>query len=551
MLKIHRLRAYESSRTDVILLGHSMGGLLAAEVALLPLNYHSGIPLRHRILGTINLDVPFLGIHPGIVASGITSFFRKAPDQLEDAKLSSQAPLMTSSSNEDVSDRSTLSAAQIGNTSTSSSIAAPSIESLSIGSPDNSSRPPEAMDSKQSKLSRALYFINKHSDGLTKATKSYLTSHIEFGSCLADYKGLMTRYSAIRALDDNPRARVRFINYYTASTGHIKKSKPPVSTDNRAQPIAPEDRRPSTQQDNRDSALGTNLQNTSPRASNEGRDRGNADSSVVSSEDFSDNEPTDLGRETLTEVSDPSLAKLTNPPTREPPEIPSFSTAVATKNEATRSSSLPSADLLPPLPDPPAKPPSLDRSLYPNKDALKLASRDHDRALKTYNRQLKDRDKAIKDRRKLLDKRAKAAGNEGRDGRRKIAKQKVEPHEKDPSPLALNEDHGDGIEKATPEPPPNSDTSPPSVNKPSSSTTAGSPKPPKPPKPLKYRPFCLLPHQHDPTWIRIVMRDMDEIDAHCGLFDREGEHYGGFVTAVVERIAAWIEEAPFGNHVVP
>ncbi|KAL8985112.1 MAG: hypothetical protein Q9205_001095 [Flavoplaca limonia] len=553
------LREYESSRTDVILLGHSMGGLLAAEVALLPLNHDSRIPLRHRILGTINLDVPFLGIHPGIVASGITSFFRKATDQLEEAKSSSQAPVTTSSPSEDVSDRSALSAAQIGdtsvsNTATSSSTVAPSIGSLSIGSPDNSSRPPEAMDSKQSKLSRALYFVNKHSDGLTKATKSYLTSHIEFGSCLADYKGLMTRYSAVRALDDNPQARVRFINYYTASTGHIKKSRPPDSTHNRAQPIAPEDRRPSTQQDNRDSALDTNLQDTSPRASNGGCDRGNTDSSVVTSEDISDNEPTDLGGESMTEIPDPSLANLTNPPTREPPEITSFSTAFATKDEATMSSSLLSADLLPPLPDPPAKPPSLDRSLYLDKDALKLASRDHDRALKTYNRLLKDRDKAIKDRRKLLDKRAKAAGKEARDGGRKAAKQNARPNEKGPSPLALNDDHGDGVEKAISEPQPNPDTCPPSINKPSSSAAVRSLKPLKPskqPKPPKYRPFCLLPHQHDPTWVRIVMRDTDEIDAHCGLFDREGEHYEGFVKAVVERIAIWIEEAPLSNHVVP
>ncbi|KAL9039578.1 MAG: hypothetical protein Q9180_002444 [Flavoplaca navasiana] len=547
------LREYESSRTDVILLGHSMGGLLAAEVALLPLDHNSRIPLRHRILGTINLDVPFLGIHPGIVASGITSFFRKAPDQLEEAKSSSQAPLITSSPSEAVSDQSALSAAQTGdtsvsNTSASSSTAAPSIGSLSIGSPDNSSRPPEAMDSKQSKLSRALYFINKHSDGLTKATKSYLTSHIEFGSCLVDYKGLMTRYSAVRALDDNPQARVRFINYYTASTGHNKKSKPADSADNRAQPIAPEDLRPSTQQDNRDLALDTNFQDTSPRASNGGCDRGSTDSSVISSKDISDNEPTDLGGENMTEVPDPSLANLTNPPNREPPEIPSSLTAFATKDEATVLSSLPSADLLPPLPDPPAKPPSLDRSIYLDKDALKLASREHDRALKTYNRLLRDRDKAIKDRRKLLDKRAKAAGKEARDGGRKAAKQKAGPNEKGPSPLGLNDDHGDGIEKATPEPQPNPDTPPPSINKPSSSTAARSPKPPKP---LKYRPFCLLPHQHDSTWIRIVMRDTDEIEAHCGLFDREGEHYEGFVTAVVERIAAWIEEGPFSNHVVP
>ncbi|KAJ8609105.1 hypothetical protein MRB53_039304 [Persea americana] len=74
-----RLAPHESPETDIILLGHSMGGILAAEIVLLTSagQYHR--TLRHRILGTISFDTPFLGMHPGIVPSGIGSLFRSDP----------------------------------------------------------------------------------------------------------------------------------------------------------------------------------------------------------------------------------------------------------------------------------------------------------------------------------------------------------------------------------------------------------------------------------------------------------------------------------------
>ncbi|KAL8914365.1 MAG: hypothetical protein Q9171_000995 [Xanthocarpia ochracea] len=450
---------------------------------------HSATPLRHRILGTVNLDVPFLGIHPGIVASGISSIFSKAPD--------------------------------------------------------HSSYPPEVIDSKQSKLSRALYFINKHSDGLTKATKSYLTSHIEFGGCLVDYKGLMNRYSGIRALEDNIRSRVRFVNYYTASTGRPKKRKSPCFVEDGAQ----DTRGPNL------SGSDTELQQLTPRASTE-RGEGDAiDPHVVSSEEVSDDEPSDPCKEG---VSDQSSTDLTSLPARTSPRIPSPITATVTKPDTTTSSALSSADILPPLPDVPAKPPPLDTSMYPDKDALKIASRDHDRALKTYSRLLKDRDNAIKDRRKLLNKRAKAATKDTRDKGRKLSKYKAKTNKTPTTSITGNDDYNDGSDKAmmtSSGSQPNLDTSafslpPPSTSKPISITPAKPPKPSKEPKPLKYRPFCLLPHKPDPTWIRIVMRDVDEIDAHCGLFAREGEHYQAFVTAVVERVSAWANEASTRNQEV-
>lgn len=82
------LRPHEDAETDVVLLGHSMGGLLAAEVVLLPATSEErrreGRALEHRILGVINFDVPFLGLHPGIVKSGLASIFKPAEETHED-----------------------------------------------------------------------------------------------------------------------------------------------------------------------------------------------------------------------------------------------------------------------------------------------------------------------------------------------------------------------------------------------------------------------------------------------------------------------------------
>lgn len=76
------LEPHEGGSVDVVLLGHSMGGLLSAEVVLMPSTYENAPPLKHRVLGTVNFDVPFLGMHPGVIKSGLGSIFHSA--NLED-----------------------------------------------------------------------------------------------------------------------------------------------------------------------------------------------------------------------------------------------------------------------------------------------------------------------------------------------------------------------------------------------------------------------------------------------------------------------------------
>ncbi|KAI5118310.1 hypothetical protein M0805_006478 [Coniferiporia weirii] len=59
----------------VILLAHSMGGLLAADAAT------SASVQSKRIIGLVAFDVPFLGMHPHVIVSGITSLFPKDTEE--------------------------------------------------------------------------------------------------------------------------------------------------------------------------------------------------------------------------------------------------------------------------------------------------------------------------------------------------------------------------------------------------------------------------------------------------------------------------------------
>ncbi|KAG6846204.1 hypothetical protein H0H93_015443, partial [Arthromyces matolae] len=69
----------------VILLGHSMGGLLAAEAANHASNNYGGKP--SRIVGVIAFDTPYLGMHPHVVITGIASLFRdKEPENKKTLK---------------------------------------------------------------------------------------------------------------------------------------------------------------------------------------------------------------------------------------------------------------------------------------------------------------------------------------------------------------------------------------------------------------------------------------------------------------------------------
>ena len=59
-------------------MGHSMGGLLAADAATDLSNNRGG--KANRILGVVAFDTPYLGMHPHVVISGIASLLPKGGD---------------------------------------------------------------------------------------------------------------------------------------------------------------------------------------------------------------------------------------------------------------------------------------------------------------------------------------------------------------------------------------------------------------------------------------------------------------------------------------
>jgi hypothetical protein len=188
-----------------------MGGILAAEVALQkPSTPATGRPFRHRILGTISFDTPFLGMHPGVVVSGIGSLFRPAPEPpraySREASVSGTASPSLDSRASASTPSYAPSVAESQDSSSQMSLIQSITSPLSSSSPNdpffNPPFPNDVQLPERKGWSSIIHFVTKHSDGLTTATKQYFMSHLEFGSCLADYPGLKARYDKLRALED-------------------------------------------------------------------------------------------------------------------------------------------------------------------------------------------------------------------------------------------------------------------------------------------------------------------------------------------------------------
>lgn len=575
-LILERVCPHESDNTDVILLGHSMGGLLSAEVALLsPYSTVGNRKYRHRILGTMNFDCPFLGIHPAVVVSGIGSLFRPAPEfspGLANNEMTTESsPLgleqMPSTASEYFDSRNghstSSSQASINSGSTDT------LQSLVLSrasSQDPNYNPPFPNDIRRpvrTNWGSAVHFMTKHSDSLTRAARSYVTSHLEFGGCLADYKGLKNRYSRIRALEDAHTERVRFVNYYTASTGRPKKQKEPMqsSLGYRSRPSGSFEEPSSQELQNlhvsqrpsrspmrspRIPESGSRSRTRSPRITvEEVRDGVLIAKQVQDSEDAilvgSESGMTLLEVVAVTEeesennvyFSGNQLAtEIQAAPAYAPPEPPDEGFPVD-GNSGVRDECL----LLPPLPPLPKEPAQFNPGAYVDKDTRELALKQHSREKKAYLRALKDHAKAVKDREKLVEKREKAtkraiekeAKLKGKESTQKLLKKdEARPSASlSTSSTNLGAAPENGYECS-------SENSP--------TTTRANPEAEKPPRDRK---FCLLPpkinNEVDPCWIRVAMRDLDEVGAHCGLFEIQ-EQYAWLVSDVGNRIKDWVKE---------
>jgi hypothetical protein len=535
-----------------------MGGLLSAEVVLLPPeNPGHQNAFRHKILGTVNFDTPFLGLHPGVIMSGLGSLFRPgsaSPKQTDgqstESLLSPSAVPPDRSGLLDQSQASSpyqspaLSKVSSSYSGSVETVLSPTLSASTLppGPPltDPNFNPPFPNDVRipiRNVWSNALHFMNKHSDGITKATKQLFTSHMEFGGCMADYTGLEARYYRIRPLEDlqDPKdevqvkgeRRVRFVNYYSASTGKPKKPK------------VPKDETVKAENDAENQSQRLRSQSGSSRISVEGHQ----DDGTVLVRDTDDNDS--ISRATLESdrVSDlnPQLDMLEAAPSsiHEDEEPKCLS-------EPENVERISSTSVLPPLPILIDKPSTFDPSAYPEKDTRKLAEKDHAALVKLYRQAVKDRDRAIKGREKLLEKREKKA----RQAREKTTKdeekqrtaeekaqQKLQSMLESASETRRDDKEAsiDGDEKVKEEDKVKGGDE---VKK-GGKVQGGD-------KVKKDKKFCVTPSKvdgkPDPTWIRVYMKDVDEIGAHCGLFFM-GEAYESLVGDVGSRIEEWVNEA--------
>lgn len=528
-----RLIPHESDQTDVILLGHSLGGILAAEVALAETeDVTSPTRHRHRMLGTINFDVPFLGMHSSVVGTGLSSLFH--PRRVED---SSQENLNQTAS---LKTPDTLPSDQSSQYSTESTAS-----SWYEQKPDPNFDPPFVNDVrrvKRNQLDGALNFLKKNSANLRTAVKEYASSYFEFGGCLADYSGLRRRYALLKELDGiddlEPKTdkhgrlqrRLKFVNYYTASPGFPKKS-PSESLESKALT----DRSPSNR------TLATeSLENLtkfpSPVLSDESYDDSSDD--YLTAVEPSPMEESPSPRQSFDAVSEQSVTIEDN------------------KIDEVKEEYTAQLKSLPPLPAIIPKPQTFEPSKYNNKDVLKQAQKEHARLVKLHERTQKEHDTTLKEREKLTQKLSKKGKKSELTSLRSESRgdldnsiisysehDDVDDRQLIPASTSIKE----GTISSTPQLEIDeieteiNPISPPYIHEPSSPATPTSTKPPKD------RVFCALPphttkNSIDPLWVRIFMPDIDEVIAHQSIFLPNGLYYEWLVNDTAARIEKWVQD---------
>ncbi|CAE7118253.1 unnamed protein product [Rhizoctonia solani] len=226
----------------VILCGHSMGGLLAAEVAL------ASPP--GRVIGLVSFDVPYLGVHPRVILSGIASLFKKeelrtyqtndavrlheapnepcnqAPSSITSQKTPGSPPLDTISISLSAAPGSTTSSLHLSIPTPPVRVIAPKLErlfkSLRLGPIPQS-------------VHDFLHFRDKH-PGIT-GLKDGIVQIFEFGGCLLNPHGLITRYERLQRWGSDEEAGLYgrgWVNLWTTpapegvtTTGGPAHSDPP------------------------------------------------------------------------------------------------------------------------------------------------------------------------------------------------------------------------------------------------------------------------------------------------------------------------------------
>ncbi|RMZ69874.1 catalytic [Pyrenophora seminiperda CCB06] len=406
-----RLAPHEDQWTDIILLGHSMGGLLAGDIALV---------FRHRILGVVNFDVPFLGMHPGIIKAGLGSIFSAPPAPqdaiVEDAGVGQRPSRMST------------------------------IFNLKPTDPNyNPAFPNDVHLPNRKGWENSVHWLTKHyKDGLKEATKGLVKSHLEFGSAMADYKELKNRYVKVRALEEDDERkrktahsqmptvpRIRFVNYYTASTGRSKKPKSPASPP----PTSPTQSRSASlqlQHQDSDTSVRQDL-SQQPQFHEE-----TGSTSTLSPEI----ELTHIHPDPIVDTPRVSLEAKQDDHVPASSETPRSMEAHASGDLQNGPPNLPE---IPPIPQ---EPPFVDLMQFPDKASRKAAEKEHDQALKEYQKAVKARNKIINERTKMEERyeKDKAKEKKEQDKKEKKLQEQVEKVRKEREKEAKQRQ--DQVEKA-------------------------------------------------------------------------------------------------------
>ncbi|KAG7445324.1 uncharacterized protein BT62DRAFT_897963 [Guyanagaster necrorhizus] len=231
----------------VILLGHSMGGLLAAEAATHISNNPDGYR-PHRIVGMVAFDTPYLGMHPHVVITGIASLFTDdSKDKKTERQMNEHPDVQIVDSN--VTDEWETFRKNIGGMSLSpyinqslhsstGCIGRTSSSSLLLFPSHSSSSPPSRSPS-PSLIDQTMNFLNshaddplvrwarKHSDEPFTASKRWLVEHFQFGSCMFDPAGLKARYTALVKWNGG-----LWVNYWTQTVPRVQEDAHVHEADN-------------------------------------------------------------------------------------------------------------------------------------------------------------------------------------------------------------------------------------------------------------------------------------------------------------------------------
>ncbi|KAG9037552.1 hypothetical protein FRB95_005134 [Tulasnella sp. JGI-2019a] len=177
----------------IILIGHSLGGFVVAEAAL----QWDTKDERSQVIGFIAMDVPYLGVHPHVIVSGIASLFPGEDNAQSEGTMNDTGKVHMVNTSDAGGD---------SNSPGLSSSAPSALEEV----PDLTPGP--------TALQQTVHFFRKHYHDPWMATKEWLISHWEHGSMLLDPDGMRNRYQKMQAWKGG-----EWINFYTETVPGAKR----------------------------------------------------------------------------------------------------------------------------------------------------------------------------------------------------------------------------------------------------------------------------------------------------------------------------------------